>query len=249
MYFQKQPRMDTYFKKSATGNWSMPAHLHSFFEIYCCTQGTLPIQVGSRSYILEPGQALFIFPYQPHSFPIAEDGNGYLFTFDPALIGSFADHYANYQPRENLFSFSTDPADISADDNLFAIKAFLYSMCADASRQLEFDYAPADSRVLLGRIFTLTEENFTNPSFSLRTLADMLTYDYGYISKYFLQKTGMRYNSYLNQRRIVYAGRLLRKSEARSISDAAFACGYSTIRSFNRNFKQVYGMTPQEYIE
>ena len=35
--------------------------------------------------------------------------------------------------------------------------------------------------------------------------------------------------------------------DARSIEEIALASGFSSVRSFNRNFSEVFGMTPHKY--
>lgn len=245
MYYQSQPRAEGYYKKTRLGSWGISTHLHSFFELLCCTEGQLQVEIASRHYGLQPGQAVLIFPYQPHSF--APGGKGYLFTFDAELIAAFAAQYANYLPSRNDFAFTQDPAPIREDASIFSIKSFLYAMCADAEK-LDFVYAPKSNRVLLEKIFLLTEDRFTDPSFSLEQLAALTDYDYSYLSKYFLQKTGMRYTDYLTRRRIFLAATLLRRNASDNIGDIAAACGYSSIRSFNRNFKKIWNMTPKDFV-
>jgi len=246
MFFQIQPQMKHYFRKHSMGSNEIQIHLHSFYELQCCTAEELLITVSGREYRLQAGEAALIFPYQPHSFS-KSNGTGFLFTFDAELIGTFANQYANFLPRHNVFPFSYDLSAVSEESGLYEIKAFLYAMCHQASK-MEYEYAPEDSRVLLEKIFILTEESFTNSDFSLKELAKLLGYDYGYISKYFHQKTNLKYGFYLNQRRIFYATKMLNTGKTDSIGDIAFACGYGSVRSFNRNFKGIQGATPKEYI-
>ena len=249
MYFQKKPKVENYIKKYQVGTYRSPTHLHSFFELYFCTRGILPINISGKDYFLQEGEAVMIFPFQLHGFSVAENGEGCLFTFESGYIESFATRFSNYLPKNNRFRYSIHPDTVNYTDDYFSLKAFLYQMCADAVRQCEYDYAPTDSRALCEQIFALTEEHFTDGKFSLQTLSAMLSYDYAYISKYFLRKTGIRYNSYLNQRRIAYAASLLRRGLADSVTDVAFLSGYCSVRSFNRNFKDVYDKTPQAYMK
>ena len=121
-------------------------------------------------------------------------------------------------------------------------------MCSCAS-QLAYVELSADNRMLLAKIYQTTETHFFEEGFSLEQLAKYLGYDYGYISKYFLQKTGLRYSIYLNQRRIDHASKLMREGMSGNISNLAFACGYSSVRSFNRNFSLLKGCTPREYMK
>ena len=122
-------------------------------------------------------------------------------------------------------------------------------MCDAAAAQMRFVPASTDGRQLLEKMFVLVEKNFTEPEFSLRVLAQKLTYDYGYLSKFFIEKTGMKFNYYLNLRRITCACDLLIRGQCENVEDAAYSCGYNNVRSFNRNFKAIRGMTPMEYLQ
>lgn len=244
--YMQQPK-EEYFEMQKARGLYIQNHLHDCFEFLCCQEGQIIVNIANQDYVLQPGDAVLIFPYQPHSYPRNREGWGYRCTFASELIARFAVKYVNYLPKNNQFKFDYDVTSIDSDSNIFAIKAFLYSVCAKASDELEYVYVPADSRILLEKIFILTEENFADASFSLRSLSEKLTYDYGYISKYFIQKTGMKYNYYLNLRRITHAAGLLGNGKSVNIGELAGSCGYSSVRSFNRNFKNVYGVTPQEY--
>lgn len=245
MFYQSQPQQPFYFR-AYSHQWNeIGTHLHSFFELHCCTGGQLGLTVGNRTYTLHPGEAALIFPYQPHSFP-KKSGQGCFYTFDPELISSFAQQYSNCIPRQNVFPFSYDFAAISEESDKFLIKSFLYAMCHSAT-VLEFEQTPLGSHDLLERILRTTEAHFTECGFSMKQLSEQLGYDYGYISKYFYNKTGVKYTCFLNQRRIDFAIRLLRSTNPISLGDIASASGFGSIRSFNRNFKLIENQAPREY--
>lgn len=248
MFYQQQPYRDNYLRIKEAGAFSIQTHIHTFYELLWCEYGQLQIVIDEQPYTVKAGEAVLLFPYQPHSYPTEQHGQGWCCTFCTELVGSFASEYANYMPKENKFRFSTRGLRVTDDSDIFAKKAFLYNVCSQAASQLEFEYASAEGRRLLEKIFLLTEAHYQECEFTLQALAELLTYDYGYLSKYFLQKTGMKYNYYLNLRRITQAGKMFRYQQGDSIADVAYACGYSSVRSFNRNFKNICGKTPQQYI-
>ena len=57
---------------------------------------------------------------------------------------------------------------------------------------------------------------------------------------------GIGFSDFINTLRVEHACELLEKG--RSITDVAFASGFSSIRSFNRLFSRNMGMTPTEFI-
>ncbi|MDL2256007.1 AraC family transcriptional regulator [Parabacteroides sp. OttesenSCG-928-K15] len=66
--------------------------------------------------------------------------------------------------------------------------------------------------------------------------------------RYFKQKTGQSFISYLNNFRLGYARNLL-DSKTYKISTVAEMCGFQDISYFNRIFKQCNKMTPTAYIQ
>ena len=66
--------------------------------------------------------------------------------------------------------------------------------------------------------------------------------------RYFKQKTGHSFISYVNNFRLGYAKNLLNSNEYK-ISTVAEMCGFQDISYFNRMFRQKNNMTPTEYIQ
>ena len=63
-----------------------------------------------------------------------------------------------------------------------------------------------------------------------------------YFSRYFKRQAGMTFSQYLNVVRI--AVQLLDSAPTMKITDVMLRCGFNTIRSFNRVFREVTGFTP-----
>lgn len=246
MFYLSSPQIDNYFQIEKMKPWNYPAHIHSYFEILIGFEKDVSIIVENREYSVMKGQAVIVFPYQPHGFIKKGEGYGYLCTFDAGLINSFSSRYHDYKPCGNLITLDYDPTKIKTESNSYAVKAFLYSICDRIVSELKFIDVFHRDLSLLKKIFTLTEQNYTDETFSLQTLAKLLGYDYGYVSKSFIRQTGIRYNDYLNYTRISHAAQLLNSSL--NISEVALTCGYNSIRSFNRNFKTIYGVSPSCFV-
>lgn len=65
-----------------------------------------------------------------------------------------------------------------------------------------------------------------------------------YCSRYFKRQAGMTFSQYLNVVRIEKAVQLLDSDPTMKITDVMLRCGFNTIRSFNRVFREVTGFTP-----
>jgi AraC-like DNA-binding protein len=69
----------------------------------------------------------------------------------------------------------------------------------------------------------------------------------GAFCRFFRQHTRKTFSTLLNEVRVEHACRYLRESK-QSISQIAFSCGYTNLSNFNRQFKDIMGMPPGEYI-
>ena len=70
--------------------------------------------------------------------------------------------------------------------------------------------------------------------------------NYSYISRNFKKLVGMSFNDYVNLMRLNQACYLLKNTD-RSITDCGYESGFRSIHTFNRNFKERYGISPQQY--
>jgi AraC-like DNA-binding protein len=98
---------------------------------------------------------------------------------------------------------------------------------------------------LIHKVLNYIQNNFTK-DISLKSIAYEFNYSYNYLSKYLNKVLGISFVDFINQNRISYASYLLTNSDD-TITDIAYKCGYSSIRSFNRNFFSITNTTPKNY--
>jgi len=67
-----------------------------------------------------------------------------------------------------------------------------------------------------------------------------------YFCRYFHKKTGKTLTEYINQIRVDRASEMLTNTDEKII-DIAIECGYNNISYFIKRFKNIKGITPQEY--
>ena len=95
-------------------------------------------------------------------------------------------------------------------------------------------------------VYAIADMLMEQNDISLIDLSKRISYDYTYLSKFFQEKTGMPFNTYVNHLRINEACFLLSET-SQSILEIALLCGYNSVRSFNRNFRKLRGSTPTDY--
>lgn len=230
-------------------DFSFPLHLHSSFEFIVITEGEMNVTVDGKLYTLREEEALLIFPNQVHSLETKEHSCHFLCIFSPKLVQAYTKLVSDKVPADNSFrpefSMVERLASLTSTDSIMNVKGTLYSICSqfDAARQYSIRKNGDDD--LISKLFRFVETNF-NADCSLDALSKHTSYHYVYLSKYFKRCTGISYTDYVNRYRVSEACYILQNT-SQTILQTAYDCGFDSLRSFNRNFKNIMGVTPSEY--
>lgn len=229
-------------------DFSFPLHLHQCYELIVLSSGEMTVAVDGRDYTLVPGKAIMIFPNQLHALR-SDHSEHCLCIFSPHLIQAYASAMNNLMPKSNLFTI--DPylqqalQALHNDSSTAEKKGVLYSACAQFHKQASFNTRTPGKEGLLQSIFRFVESEFAGDC-TLLSLSDRLGYDYSYLSRFFKKSVGMSFNTYVNHYRLSHACYLM-EDHRLSILSCALDSGYTSMRSFNRNFKLLLNISPTEY--
>ena len=250
MFYEAQNSQGSDFLKIETGsNFSFPPHLHGTFELISVTDGTMAVEIDKKEYILEKNEAVLVFPNQIHALRTNQKSSHILCIFSPHLVKAYSGVFFNKLPKDNRFSI--DPTDVARlfelqnSQNLLQIKGLLYTLCAAFDAHALYVESKQKKEDLLFKIFRFVEENYEKDC-SLSALAETSSYHSVYLSRYFKRSVGLSFTDYVNRYRINEASYAL-KNSSEKILDIAYNCGFDSLRTFNRNFKSIMGVTPQEY--
>lgn len=236
-------------KFESGSDFSFPAHLHGSFELLTVTEGEMQITVDGRCYLLKPGGAILIFPNQVHSFVTESHSCHFLCIFSPKLVQAYGKIFqakipdsAYFEPSPSLIAMLSDQ---TRWENPMFLKGILYALCGEFDAVATYRTREYGNEALLIRIFEFVESAFREDA-SLAALSKETSYHYVYLSKYFRECTGIPYAEYVAWYRVNEACYLLKNTD-KTILQTALDCGFESLRSFNRNFKKILGMTPSEY--
>ena len=234
------------FRTYESGSESFPLHMHRAYELIYVNSGALSLQVEQKQYLLEAGDLAFIFCNQVHGFSTPDKSDTMVALFSPEFIGDFYSAYKNHVPENNVVRME-NPPDFFKLQSRYAQKSMLYHVCDKLLAASNMEPVGNRSRTeVLQKIFAYVDKHFSEDC-SLKTVSRSIKYDYAYLSKLFSRLTGMRFSEYLNLYRISQACYLL-KTEKKIVSEIAAICGYTTLRTFHRNFRMVMGCAPREYL-
>lgn len=230
-------------------NMSFQNHLHRSFEFICVLAGSLELRIGNQSFSLSAGQAALILPCQIHAYHTPVYSESHLCIFSDDHLPDFCSFFRGKYVSSPVFPLDDRQLPEQLDrsrEEPFAFKAALYRIA-----HLFVTHCPATEAAqqedpeLLERIIGFVQTNFRD-KLTLKELSHQLGYHYNYLSGFISRHLGLHFCAFVNFYRSDYACELLRQTQL-SVSEIAQQCGFETIRSFNRNFLQFQGCTPQEH--
>lgn len=233
-------------------NFNYPKHLHRSFELIYVKDGSIEICINTKSFIVEKNHWVLVLPYESHSFSTKQYSDSYICVFSPEYINTFNNITYGKFLENPVFKLSNLAQDLvvnnifKENNNILQIKSMLYLTCYELIEQTTLLECIKTDYELLHKILNYIQENFTRVDISLTHIANKFGYSYTYISKYLNNTLGTSFNNFINENRISYAIYLLKNTDL-SITDVSFSCGYSNIRSFNRNFIKIVNTTPRNY--
>ena len=255
-FYESRDRM---LEISRIDNFSYPLHLHREVEIICAMEGRAQVHVDGEAYTLEEGEIAIAFPNVVHGYLPVQDGSGkgMFMTFPPELSQDYSAEISKRRPAvpvirrdkvhpevHELLRMALLESETTQD--IPVIKAYMALVLArlmpalDLSNSLE--YAVPGK---LYQILSFLAEHCTEP-ITLEILAEEFDLSVSYISHIFSDTIRVNFRSYLNMLRMRKALVLLWSSDT-PITRICYDCGFESQRTFNRVFREQFGMTPSEY--
>lgn len=248
------------------GHLAYTPHIHSHLEIMHVARGEMDVTVDEQSYHLKTGDMVVVFPHHPHSFETmpAPEKRGEAVTVvvvNPQLAGDYAEQIFSTAPtcpvirKEQLES-----------DMLYAIDQLLYYSELTSPERYHPSIAKSYTQLLLARIWPMLavepaanamlhsatykaiqymRQHFQEP-LSLESVADALNISKRQVSRLFSDTIHIGFHQYLLDLRTEHAKNLLQNPQI-PITEVAYQAGFESQRTFNRAFREFYGVSPREY--
>ncbi len=253
IYEQRHSLSTNYFSFEKQIDLDFPLHMHHCFEIIAVTSGQMTVQIDAKEHILKTGDVIFVFPYQIHSIKTKDHSEDTLCVFSGSVASLFAHDYSGKVPEAPVVHLGGDPVFsmftcCTDREEIMSLKGIIYLLFSKliAATTFKDSDQKSDSHIkLFNDIFAYINQHYRDDC-SLYTVAGELKYDYTYLSKIFSEFVGVSCHEYITSLRISEACHLL-KNTSNTVIDISEECGFSSLRTFNRNFIKMMDMTPTEY--
>ncbi|MGI6773233.1 MAG: AraC family transcriptional regulator [Clostridiales bacterium] len=226
-------------------------HFHRNFELLYIYDGDVTVFIDYQTVNIKTGEFVLIFPNQVHWFTDNVTSRSKLVIFSPDYVSDFYNTCKNKRPAKVVTTLDESTRQqlvnhLTKESDIFLIKSILYAVCSCVYRNTSlYELTDKVDENLRYRLICFIEENYDKQC-TLGTVSKALGYSYEYLSWYFTEKLGVSFVKLLNSYRLSKAVHMLKESNL-TVAEIAFGCGFDTIRSFNRNFKSRYNLTPTQY--
>lgn len=233
---------------------SQTAHLHKELEIIYVRQGKSVAYADNDSYLLTAGDMFIAFPNQVHYYRTVNKGEFMIFVFSPDILYEVSSKISKSKPDINCFTPLVDENLKDIFERIYAldgeykniaISGYLNVVMSRILPRLRLQTVDAENNSAFFNIIDFCTRNFKD-DITLDIVAEELHLSKYYISRLINKRLGQNFNEYINNLRISEACNLLRETNEK-IADISEDVGFGTIRSFNRAFKLVMGVSPAEY--
>lgn len=227
-------------------------HWHLDCELIAVDTGELDVVCENKSYTLLPGEVFFIDSQQVHYMQAKRpDTTLYVIIFNNNILKNYtADNVLTCPKLGGKYDVATLydklKRELTRKQSYYndVAKGLLTRFFIDVLRNEKFEKRA--EKTATGRLKTLLdkiESEFDTMTFE--QAYDFMAMDEAYFCRFFKRATGMTFSQYLNHIKIDNAVRLLKNDPTVSVTSVAFACGFGSIRHFNKTFKDLTGYSPR----
>jgi transcriptional regulator, AraC family len=228
-------------------------HYHRSLELIYVIEGSFKILINGNLFTSRFGDLFLIPPQYTHSI---EKGNSLSVTVIIPVL----------QLQPYFETLGADSLPIHMDDYLFnrnRIQPLLQELITADQRNLMLRIGC--SQTVLGRLYdhygciSLNDrnnslfiqiirylENNASQELSLKSVSDHFGYSSFHFSKLFHKNMNCSFRSYLNEIRLRKIAQALTIDS--NIVDLAYRNGFKSISTFYRQFHEIYGMSPSQYL-
>lgn len=238
-----------YLSNEFLTDFKYPLHLHDNIEIAYVTSGILSVQIEDKKYNVKEGELVVILPNNAHLYYTKDHSKCQIVVLSNDFASELVENYSNLQPTNPIIKLD-NATDIMKEyakrkPNYYLIKSITNYIAYKYIINSTFEIKNAKTVNFIHSVYEYIDNNYDkNPT--LEELASNFNYTTNYLSTLINNTFDKTFMAMVNEQRIAKAIELL-KSTTMTIFEIASTCGYNTVRSFNRNFLMIVGVSPSNF--
>lgn len=233
-------------------------HVHAVAEVLVLTAGTAVLTVDEKTYHLQQGDTLAVFPLVPHSYDrMSGDVGGVVAIFPTELIPEYTGIFHGMKPESPLLPAAKTDADmrlaahrlsqLRMEENAPMCIAYLHVILASVLHRLSFRPVYDYSGQELGTRILRYISNHACEEITLESASHALGISTSHLSHFFSEQLHTNFRRFINTIRIDKA-RLLMRDPNRTLTEVCGACGFTNMRTFRRAFQAEMNCLPSDHL-
>lgn len=221
-------------------------HQHTKAQLLYAPQGCMTVMLDEVKFVLPPTRSMWIPAYTNHCITMTNVVEYRSLHFDPSLTTSMTDKVKIVEVNPLLQALIERMAfwawDKNEDEMINTTQLFFeeFNLAEEYHLALPF---PTDRR--LAPVITLLNQHLINAP-SLQSMSEQVGASSKTVSRIFSKETGMTYQAWRQQWRLLKAIELL--SSNCQVNDVAYQLEFSSDSAFISFFKQQTGQTPFQFM-
>ena len=229
-------------------------HFHKEVELVYVMRGECTAHADRACVPLHEGDLFIAFPNQIHYYEACPAGEYYVGIVTPDILFALKDLLHDFTPRQNVVSIGEneflkriilDTLDKTGEYRKTRIAGDFHLLLSDVLSHLTLVPRTHTDNATLKAVLEYCAEHYAS-ALTLDEVSCALHISRYHLSHMLSSKLGMGFNTYINTLRINHACDLLQDTEKKT-ADISEDVGFGSIRSFNRAFQQLMGMSPLQY--
>ncbi len=225
-------------------------HWHGEDEIILCLEGSAVVTISDTGYEIHPGEGAFCASGIVHSIQSKNDSVLYVCIFNDHAAQGITDQYKMVSPtfhydRGMMEILEEINLELKQKEPLYAEKTeMLVRMMLIEVFRAQRLIGKKDEMDVLSRFKELLSAiDETYYDFTFDKAVKYMNFSPPYFSKYFKEHAGCSFSQYMNLVKVEKAV-IMVNDGCGSLKDLMARCGFGSLRSLNRVFKDVTGYTP-----
>ena len=226
-------------------------HWHYDCELVYVASGSLEVYTGGARYTLGEGQAMYIGNMEGHCIKTASKAEVYMIIFSYDLLKGLIKNKQLACPvlkhdYDFLELYESVKNELLEKQNFHerAVEHLIAGTIIRIFREEEVIGPEIKKQEKTAFMHLLDDIEQRYRYYSSDDAAAFLCMSKVYFSKYFHKMSGMVFVEYINTVKVSKAVEMIQNNKEMTIADIAGACGFNTIRNFNRVFKTFTGLLP-----
>lgn len=223
------------------------------YTVHLAVKGEGMLLCGGCEYRLMPNALFFSFPGEKYEIKAEDDFEYIYISFAGQGASELLDKFGI--TRESAVYYEYSYSDLWSDSirkiNSENANVLTESILFHTLSMVQCEYPHAmtknNRQSLIQQLTDYTDVHFKDAEISLTKLSEKFCYTEKYISSYFKKHMGIKFTEYLNTLRVQHGAALMNGGKL-TVSEIAYACGFTNTLYFSRVFKKYMGLSPSEYI-